>query len=474
MRAAEEQPESGTARGQLPRTDAPRSPAPYNMRQSREYIVHGPTSAPYFTLHVAAEAAAVSPPFCKTVASTLPPAYFHTTGEGWRGRKALRALGFSAQMRLPSLPVSPRRPDSLTSTLWQSSCTLMQHRWRFIKKDEFGLVRLPRPTEEMMPKHVLHSENFAVCRLAQEYSFPLGNAVCRHGVLRPPGARQSGELLSVPAQQLRLKKWGTRPVCLEGTLQDDDGGAGDTSRVEASSSRGTAPASSPAPTSAPSPIVKPAPAVVKAEATSTMAEVVVGEGGRATPGGGRTSISPHASSHEVPSVTLSSTVADTVAEARDRSPRCPSPTIAHAAQRLRDTLLTVSFQRMVDDLAEATASGPEEKMALVRHARIFRELSLLSRYHEMHPLVELRPASRDFLHVKSPRTAVHEVNSCFRLSKQPLSRQEATTALVGEGMIPAATGHMASVSAEDRCENGRSERGTVRGTAVGRIGSPQR
>ncbi|ESL06897.1 hypothetical protein TRSC58_05421 [Trypanosoma rangeli SC58] len=481
MRAAEEQPESGTARGQPPRTDAPHGSTPYNMKQSREYIVHGPTSTPYFTLRVAAEAAAVSPPLRGTVTSTRSPASVHTPGERRRDRKAFRASGSSARMRLPFLPVSSRRPDSLT--LWLSSCALMQHRWRFIKKDEFGLMRSPRPTEEMAPKHVLHSENFAVCRLAKEYSFPPSDAVCRRRVSRSPDAHQRDELPSVPAQHSRLKNWGSRPVCLGETLQDDDGGAGNAAEGDASLSRDTAPAPSPIPTLALSPTVKLAPAV-KAEVTSTTTEVTVEEGGttaaaaegRATPGGELKPIPPQPPSQAVPSaapVTLSSTVADTVAVTRDRSPRRPSRTIAHAAQRLRDTLLTASFQRMVDDLAEATASGPEEKVALVRHARIFRELPLLSRYHEMHPLVELRPASQDFLRVKSSRTAAHEVNTCLRLSKQPLSREEATTALVREGMIQAATGHVASVSADDKCENGGSERGTVRDADVGRIGSLQ-
>ncbi|AAZ12505.1 uncharacterized protein TEOVI_000357200 [Trypanosoma equiperdum] len=70
----------------------------------------------------------------------------------------------------------------------------------------------------------------------------------------------------------------------------------------------------------------------------------------------------------------------------------PGASFTDQAQRLRVTLLTSAYQKMVDDLVEMHEYTPSEREAIYRHVSIFRELPLQSRYHEMHPLVNMRLA----------------------------------------------------------------------------------
>nr|CCD16959.1 unnamed protein product [Trypanosoma congolense IL3000] len=64
-------------------------------------------------------------------------------------------------------------------------------------------------------------------------------------------------------------------------------------------------------------------------------------------------------------------------------------------QRLRVTLLTSAHERMVDDLLKMHNYKPNEREVMYRHVGLFRELSLQSRYHEMHPLLNMRIAKLD-------------------------------------------------------------------------------
>lgn len=91
------------------------------------------------------------------------------------------------------------------------------------------------------------------------------------------------------------------------------------------------------------------------------------------------------------------------ATAESQSAVVTTPTTKDAVQRLRVALLTASFQRMVDDILEAHTYNAEERVLLVRHARIFCELPLLSRFNEMHPLCNLRIAGSDFRPVSAAR-----------------------------------------------------------------------
>ncbi|RNF17418.1 uncharacterized protein Tco025E_04873 [Trypanosoma conorhini] len=429
MSATEESHVNGTVEGQPPRSDAPPAAGACKVKQTRDYIVHGPSATPYFTLRPAAEAAAVPPlPRGPVTSTPSPPSARALRG---RGRGAAQAAASPSPCRLSPLNASPRGPASPTSTVWRPSCAALRHRWRFIRKEEFGLVRPPRVTGAMVPKHVLDSEHSAVGRVVEECSLAPGDLPGNRGAPQPLETCQPDER---PSQRHPgLRKRGVRRGWLEKALQDEDG-AGDASH----SSEATA--------------LPPSTAAGSGLAVGDSAGVgralpAKGEGGRAVASPGRHAriLSPRPEPEAAAPATTSSTAAATVAEAGARSPRRPSPTAAHAAQRLRDTLLSASFQRMVDDLGDANAYGPVDRVALLRHANIFRELPLQSRYQEMHPLYELRPAGQDFLQVKSPKAAAREVNSPFPLLKRPSSGEEAMTAVVDEGMASAATEDVASL-----------------------------
>ncbi|KAF5220444.1 hypothetical protein ECC02_006512 [Trypanosoma cruzi] len=440
MQAAEEKEEKGRGQMRTPRGNAPPSLVTRKIKQTHAYTIRGPTTNTYFTLRVIADTAAV-PPLPRVAAAVSPSA--STSRARARGQKSLQTLPSQTSSKSSPSSVLPQLSSPPMSTLWQPPCVPLEHRWRFIRKEEFGLVRSPRGTEAMAINHASRNEPSALRRLAEEHSLLSTHSPCRRRPQSSSTDRPEEELATQQIQDMRLRTWGLRRGWLEEMLQDDDG-VGDTGTEE------TSPATDPSPlgnadgTVRPTPPVflgiKSAPAMnaasegTAATTTTTGAMILAADGdgddvsgknaarGGNIPGGRRLSIPPPPPPH--------STATET---ADGKTPR-PVSTIAVAAQRLRDKLLTASFQRMVNDLAETHAYTPEEQVALFRHAHIFRELPLQSRYHEMHPICDLRPASEDFLPVKDFNAAARENKStAFRQRRQRRQQQNecATTGLLG-------------------------------------------
>ncbi|EKF28567.1 hypothetical protein MOQ_007681 [Trypanosoma cruzi marinkellei] len=446
MQAVEERKEQGTGKRQTPCGNESSSLVTRKIKQTHAYTIRGPTKNNYFTLRIVADAAAV-PPLPRAAAAAAVSPSVSTSRPRTRGQKPQQT--FPSQPSSKSTPSSmfPQLSSSPTPTLWQSPCIPLEHHWRFIRKEEFDLVRLPRGTEAMAIKHVSSNEASPLRLLAEEHVPPSTRSPRRRRLLSSSTDRPEEERGTQQIQRMRLKTCGVRRGWLEEMLQDDDG-VGDSSTEGTSSAMDVTPFGKADRTVSPIPPVilsiKSTPAInVTSEGTTkttttnrTTGVMTVAAGNNnnnnnnndggtadATARGGNI---PSGSCLSIPaSPPFHSTTTETV---EGKTPR-PVPTIAVAAQRLRDKLLTASFQSMVNDLADTHAYTPAEQVALFRHANIFRELPLQSRYHEMHPIFDLRPVNEDFLPVKDSNAAVRENKSAAL--RQRRRRQQSEGATIG-------------------------------------------
>ncbi|ORC86344.1 uncharacterized protein TM35_000292260 [Trypanosoma theileri] len=351
---------------------APSQTSPPSSEEKRiEYNVRGPSVSPYFTLRIAIQAAPVPP--------------------------------------LPSLQPQLKQQQE-RSNLWEESSSSLRHRWRFIKKEELELVRpsydTTGPALELGKEDQLLPILLQQQQQQQQQKEATAAAVTRtrseSPQMTPAGminrrAKSEGTTRSLSSRSRSPRRefgW------LEEVLQDEK-------------THTTPPLLPPSP---------PSPPLTTAEKTpppplpllhtpqgqlssspssnnnnnnSYLLQFHTNSSGAADQSPGTISFT----SAILPKSTTQiggrgdTTVGDRTATSLEAT---TNTTASDAAQRLRVTLLTNSFQRMVDDVVETHGYSGEERLQLLRHAGIFRELSLQSRYHEMHPLCNIRVVGSEF------------------------------------------------------------------------------
>ncbi|KAH9597796.1 hypothetical protein LSM04_000434 [Trypanosoma melophagium] len=374
--------------------------SPSRAEQKRiEYDVHGPSVSPYFTLRIAVQAAPVPP------LPSLQSQYKHKHKQ--------------KQQKVES------------STVWEkSSSSSLRHRWRFIKQEELGLWRPAYDTTG--PAVELGKEDQLLLLLLQhqhqqtQQPQPIGQKEEKENKRKEKEEKEESQRITTNGNLMRRAKSEgkvlsprTRPVrgrrgWLEEVLQDDvrrNTGILKTQNTAIDNNNNN---NNNKTTSLP---------YLRAEERS---EQLPQSHAKKTNSLSTSTALPEGSTTQMGGKAENSK--KTTTASGDRTTSIEKTTTTDAAQRLRGTLLTNSFQRMVDDVVQTHEYSGVERAQLLRHAGIFRELSLQSRYHEMHPLCNIRLVGSEFrtrrgrsvsAACSSTNNSYSDSNNCCHSSKQP-------------------------------------------------------